>query len=169
VNYHQLRLFSKLTGQKNMKNQKNTEPQYVTKEILKKELSKWEGRLTGKIESLDTKIDGVEQRLDTKINSVEQRLDAKIDGVEQRLDAKIDAKVDSAVQSMKDYTDSRFTQLDTKIDGLAQNMETRFDKFEHYFEELTGMFVKQNKKIDSFLNQLKNHEHRITKLEQHSV
>ena len=130
-----------------MRKKNNTEPQYVTKEILKKELSKWEGRLTGKIESLDTKIEGVEQRLD----------------------AKIDAKVDSAVQSMKDYTDSRFTQLDTKIDGLAQNMETRFDKFEHYFEELTGMFVKQNKKIDTFLKQLNNHEHRITKLEQHSV
>ena len=123
-----------------MKKKNTTEPQYVTKEILKKELTK-----------------------------SEKRLNARIDGVEQRLDAKIDAKVDSAVQSMKDYTDSRFTQLDTKIDGLAQNMETRFDKFEHYFEELTGMFVKQNKKIDSSLKQLKNHEHRITKLEQHSV
>jgi len=137
-----------------MKNQKNTEPQSVTKEILKKELTKSEKRL-------NTRIDGVEQHLD----AVEQHLDA----VEQRLDAKIDAKVDSAVQSMKDYTDSRFTQLDTKIDGLAQNMETRFDKFEHYFEELTGMFVKQNKKIDSSLKQLKNHEHRITKLEQQTV
>ena len=116
-----------------MKKKNTTEPQYVTKEILKKELTK-----------------------------SEKLLNARIDGVEQRLDAKIDAKVDSAVQSMKDYTDSRFTQLETY-------MTQRFDKFEHYFEELTGMFVKQNKKIDSFLNQLKNHEHRITKLEQHSV
>ena len=130
-----------------MKNQKNTEPQSVTKEILKKELTKSEKRL-------NTRIDGVEQHLD----AVEQHLDA----VEQRLDAKIDAKVDSAVQSMKDYTDSRFTQLETY-------MTQRFDKFEHYFEELTGMFVKQNKKIDTFLKQLNNHEHRITKLEQHSV
>jgi len=100
--------------------------------------------------------------LKEEIFASEQRLEAKID-------AKIDAKVDTAVQSMKDYTDSRFTQLDTKVDGLAQKMETRFDKFEHYFEELTGMFVQQNKKIDTSLKQLKNHEQRITKLEQHTV
>ena len=127
-----------------MKKQKNTMPNYVTKEILKKELSKWE------------------KRLNTKIEGGDQRLDAKIDGVEERLDAKIDAKVDSAVQSMKDYTDSRFNQLDTKLNQ-------RFDKVEHYFEELTGMFVQQNKKIDTSLKQLKNHEQRITKLEQHTV
>jgi flagellar capping protein FliD len=128
-----------------MKKKNTTEPQYVTKEILKKEISK------------------SENRLNTRIDGVEQRLDAKIDGVEQRLDAKIDAKVDSAVQSMKDYTDSRFTQLDTKVDGLAQKMETRFEKFERYFEQLMGMFVQQNKKIDTSLKQLKNHEQRITK------
>jgi len=134
-----------------MKKKNNTEPQYVTKEILKQELTKSEKRLTGKIGSLDSKID-----------TVEKRLDAKIDGVEQRLDAKIDAKVDSAVQSMKDYTDSRFNQLDTKLNQ-------RFDKVEHYFEELTGMFVQQNKKIDTSLKQLKNHEQRITKLEEQKV
>jgi len=126
-------------------------PNYVTKEILKKELSKWE------------------KRLNTKIEGGDQRLDAKIDGVEERLDAKIDAKVDSAVQSTKDYTNSRFTQLDTKVDGLAQKMETRFDKFDHYFEELVGMVGQQNKKIDTSLERLENHEERITKLEIHSV
>ena len=130
-----------------MKNQKNTEPQYVTKEILKKELSKWEGRLTGKIESLDTKIDGVEQRLDTKI----------------------DAKVDSAVQSMKDYTDSRFTQLDTRIDGLEQTiygfgrkLDTAVNGIVQMLERSFGTQVKVNERME-------DHEQRITKLEEQSI
>ena len=130
-----------------MKNQKNTEPQYVTKEILKKELSKWERRLTGKIESLDTKIDGVEQRLDTKI----------------------DAKVDSAVQSMKDYTDSRFTQLDTRIDGLEQTiygfgrkLDTAVNGIVQMLERSFGTQVKVNERME-------DHEQRITKLEEQSI
>jgi len=141
-----------------MNKKNNTEPQYVTKEILKKELSKWEGRLTGKIESLDTKIDGVEQRLD-----------AKIDGVEQRLDAKIDAKVDSAVQSMKDYTDSRFTQLDTRIDGLEQTiygfgrkLDTAVNGIVQMLERSFGTQVKVNERME-------DHEQRITKLEEQSI
>ena len=141
-----------------MRKKNNTEPQYVTKEILKKELSKWEGRLTGKIESLDTKIDGVEQRLD-----------AKIDGVEQRLDAKIDAKVDSAVQSMKDYTDSRFTQLDTRIDGLEQTihgfgrkLDTAVNGIVQMLERSFGTQVKVNERME-------DHEQRITKLEEQSI
>ena len=130
-----------------MNKKNNTEPQYVTKEILKKELSKWEGRLTGKIESLDTKIDGVEQRLDTKI----------------------DAKVDSAVQSMKDYTDSRFTQLDTRIDGLEQTihgfgrkLDTAVNGIVQMLERSFGTQVKVNERME-------DHEQRITKLEEQSI
>ena len=152
-----------------MRKKNTTEPQYVTKEILKKELSKWEGRLTGKIESLDTKIDGVEQRLDTKINSVEQRLDAKIDSVEQRLDAKIDTKVDSAIQSMKDYADSHFTQLDTRIDGLEQTihgfgrkLDTAVNGIVQMLERSFGTQVKVHERME-------DHEQRITKLEEQSI
>ena len=130
-----------------MRKKNTTEPQYVTKEILKKELSKWEGRLTGKIESLDTKIDGVEQRLDTKI----------------------DAKVDSAVQSMKDYTDSRFTQLDTRIDGLEQTiygfgrkLDTAVNGIVQMLERSFGTQVKVNERME-------DHEQRITKLEEQSI
>ena len=130
-----------------MRKKNTTEPQYVTKEILKKELSKWEGRLTGKIESLDTKIDGVEQRLD----------------------AKIDAKVDSAVQSMKDYTDSRFTQLDTRIDGLEQTiygfgrkLDTAVNGIVQMLERSFGTQVKVNERME-------DHEQRITKLEEQSI
>jgi len=130
-----------------MRKKNTTEPQYVTKEILKKELSKWERRLTGKIESLDTKIDGVEQRLDTKI----------------------DAKVDSAVQSMKDYTDSRFTQLDTRIDGLEQTiygfgrkLDTAVNGIVQMLERSFGTQVKVNERME-------DHEQRITKLEEQSI
>ena len=167
-----------------MRKKNTTEPQYVTKEILKKELSKWEGRLTGKIESLDTKIDGVEQRLDTKINSVEQRLDAKIEGVEQRLDAKIDAKVDSAVQSMKDYTDRRFTHLDAKIDSSTQSMK---DYTDSRTAQVQASIQKLSDKLDSAVTgivqmlersfgeqvkvneRMEDHEQRITKLEEQSI
>ena len=123
-----------------MTKQKTAVPRYVTREILKKELSASGKRLDVKIDKLDVKIDNVEKRLDTKI--------------------------DASTQSMKDYADSRFTQLNTKIDGVAQKMETRFDKFERYFEQLVGMFVQQNKKIDGSLDRLEDHEHRIGVLEE---
>ena len=123
-----------------MKKKNTTEPQYVTKEILKKELTK-----------------------------SEKRLNARIDGVEQRLDAKIDAKVDSAVQSMKDYTDSRFTQLDTRIDGLEQTiygfgrkLDTAVNGIVQMLERSFGTQVKVNERME-------DHEQRITKLEEQSI
>jgi len=144
-----------------MKKKNTTEPQYITKEILKKELSKWEKRLTGKIESLDTKIGGVEQRLD-----------AKIDGVEQRLDA----KVDTAVQSMKDYTDSRFTQLETRIDGLEQTMvgfgqklDVQGNKMDRYFDGIVKLVEGLTGRITFDEEHLENHEQRIKKLEEQTV
>jgi len=97
-------------------------------------------------------------RLDEKIDSAVNRLDAKIDGVEKRLDAKID----SAVRSMKDYIDSRFNALDTKF-------TKRFDKLEVYFEQLVGMIMQQNKKIDTALERLDNHNVRITKLKERAA
>ena len=51
------------------------------------------------------------------------RLEETIKKEINRLDAKIEWKADEAVQSMKDYTDSRFNQLD-------QKMEKRFCKFQ---------------------------------------
>ena len=152
-----------------MKNQKNTEPQSVTKEILKKELTKSEKRL-------NTRIDGVEQHLD----AVEQHLDA----VEQRLDAKIDAKVDSAVQSMKNYTDRRFTHLDAKIDSSTQSMK---DYTDSRTAQVQASIQKLSDKLDSAVTgivqmlersfgeqvkvneRMEDHEQRITKLEEQSI
>jgi hypothetical protein len=63
---------------------------------------------------------------------------------------RLDAKIDVSTQSMKDYTDSCFNALDTKL-------TKRFDKLEGYFEQLVGMIMQQNKKIDTALERLDNH------------
>jgi hypothetical protein len=68
-----------------MTKQKST-PEYVTREILKEEISASEQRLTAKI-------------------------GGEISGVEKRLDARIE----TTAQSLKDYTDSRYDRLDTKM------------------------------------------------------
>ena len=141
-----------------MKKKNTTEPQYVTKEILKKEISK------------------SENRLNTRIDGVEKRLDAKIGGVEQHLDAKIDAKVDSAVQSMKDYTDSRFTLLETRIDGFEQTMvgfgqklDEQGNKMDRYFNGIVKLVEGLTGRITFDEEHLEDHEQRIKKLEEHTV
>jgi hypothetical protein len=90
--------------------------------------------------------------------------------VEKRLDAKIDSKVDAAVQSMKEYTDSRFTQLNTKIDGVERRLDSKIDGVEKrldatmtkYFELMMQTLMNGQKETKRILN---NHERRITALE----
>ena len=105
-----------------MTKKKTTAPAYLTREILKEEIS------------------ASEQRLTTKIDVAEKRLDAKIDGVEKRLDTKIDA----STQSMKDYTDSRFNRSDAKTDALDAKMTK-------YFELMMQMITGFQKEIKSIL------------------
>lgn len=137
-----------------MAGKKNSTPDYITKVIFKKEIN----------------------RLDAKIDEATNRLDAKIDAVEKRLDAKIDA----AVQSMKDYTDSRFNQLELRMD----NLEARMDKLEARMDRMEGKLDRVIEKLDSSVRglvdliersignqlelrqQLENHEKRIVKLEE---
>ncbi len=126
-------------NKKNMTKKKTTAPAYLTREILKKEISASEKRLDAKITGLDVKVDKIEQRLD--------------------------AKIDIATEVMKAHINSRIAHVDTRFDGLEQKMETRFNKSERYFEQLVGMVVQQNKKIDRSLERLENHEERITVLE----
>ena len=106
-------------------------------------------------------------------------LKRELSAVERRLDVKIDSKIDTAVQTMKEYTDSRFTQLDTKfgrrfdavdlrfeaIDQRFEAVDRRFNKMDGYFEQLVGMVLQQGKKIDKVLALVQNHERRITALE----
>ncbi len=66
---------------------------------------------------------------------------------------------------MKVHINRRIAHVDTRFDGLEQKMETRFNKSERYFEQLVGMVVQQNKKIDGSLDRLEDHEHRIGMLE----
>lgn len=134
----------------------NSTPKYVTREILKEEISASEERLTAKI---GEEISGVEERLTVKIaeesSGVEKRLTAtmveEIGGVEKRLDARIEI----ATQSFKDYIDSRLIKTDATIKGL----DTKMTK---YFELMMQAFTDGNKGINRILS---NHEERITVLE----
>jgi BMFP domain-containing protein YqiC len=124
--------------------------EYVTREILKEELSASEQRLEVKIAGVDKKIDGVEQRLDTKIGNVEKRLEAKIAG--------LDGKIDTTAQSLKDYTDSRFNKLDMTIKTMDAKMTRYFEGIGSMLESLTGTSAATRDRLD-------NHEQRITALE----
>jgi BMFP domain-containing protein YqiC len=124
--------------------------EYVTREILKEELSASEQRLEVKIAGVDKKIDGVEQRLDTKIGNVEKRLEAKIVG--------LDGKIDTTAQSLKDYTDSRFNKLDMTIKTMDAKMTRYFEGIGSMLESLTGTSAATRDRLD-------NHEQRITALE----
>jgi hypothetical protein len=156
----------------------NSMPEYVTREVLKEEISASEKRLTAKIVGVEERltgkigeeISGVEERLTGKIgeeiSGVEKRLTAKIgdeiSGVEGRLGAKItgldvkvgmiekrlDAKIETTAQSYKDYTDHRFNHLDAKMTK--------------YFELMMQTLTDGNKGINKILS---SHEERITVLE----
>ena len=144
---------------------RNNTPKYATQEILREEISASEQRLSGrfdakigvldtKVGALDIKIDNVEKRLDTKIGA----LDTKIDNVEKRLNSKIE----TTAQSLKDYTDSRFTQLDTRLVRLDNKTDALEAKMTKYFELMMQTFTNTDKKIDKIFV---NHEQRITTLE----
>jgi hypothetical protein len=118
-----------------MKKQKST-PGYVTREILKEEISAPEERLTAKIGDVD-------ERLDTKITG----LDAKVVNVEKRLDAKIE----TTAQSLKEYTDSRFTKLDGKISDVDTKVKGLDAKLTKYFELMMQTFIRSDKETHKLL------------------
>ncbi len=120
-----------------MAKQKST-PAYVTREILKEEISASEKRLTVKI---GEEISGVEKRLTVKIGE-------EISGDEKRLTATLDSKIEGTSQSLKDYSDSRFTQLDTMITQLDRKISQTMKGYQK-----------------DILHVLSNHEDRITVLE----
>jgi flagellar capping protein FliD len=129
-------------------------PEYVTREILKEEISASEKRLTAKI---GEEISGVEKRLTVTLNS----------------------KIESTTQSLKEYTDSRFNQLDTKIktldstiktlDSTVKTLDTKIDgmdaKMTRYFEGIGSMLEGLTGTSAEIRDRLDNHEQRITMLE----
>jgi phage host-nuclease inhibitor protein Gam len=145
--------------------QKST-PEYVTREILKEEISASEMHLTAKI---GDEIRGVEERLTAKIgdevSGVEGRLGAKITGLDVKVDLiekRLDARIETTAQSLKEYTDSRFTQLDGKIADVDIKVKGLDAKLTKYFELMMQTFTNANKGINKILS---NHEKRITVLE----
>jgi len=95
-------------------------------------------------------IKETEKRLDAKID----KLDAKIDQVEIRLDDKIDI----AVESMKAYTDVKFSQVQSSFQLLGDKLDTSVKGIVNLIERGMG---NQAKIEDS----VQNHEQRICLLE----
>ncbi len=96
-------------------------PEYVTREILKEEISVSERRL--------------------------------------------DSKIENTSQSLRDYTDSRFTQLDAKIDGVEKSVKEQGKKMDVYFHGIVKMVESVVGKVSIADGRLKDHEKRITVLE----
>jgi predicted nucleic acid-binding Zn-ribbon protein len=64
-----------------------------------------------------------------ELKAFEERLNERFIGLENRFDAKIE----SATQSFKEYTDARFSQLNYRFDGVDSRLdkvETRLDNVE---------------------------------------
>jgi len=123
-----------------MKKQKNTVPQYVTKEILKKELSKSEKRFDAKI--------------DASTQSMKDYTDSRF--------THLDAKIDASTQAMKDYTDSRTTQVQASIQKLGEKLDTAVKGIVQMLERSFGSHAKVDERME-------DHELRIKKLEEQSV
>ncbi len=121
-----------------MPKQKNT-PEYVTREILKEEISASEQRLDEKISGLDVKVDMIERRLD--------------------------AKIETTAQSLKEYTDSRFTRLDAKADSIERTVKEQGKRMGMYFQGIVKMIEGVTGKLAMADDQLNDHEVRITAME----
>ncbi len=132
-----------------MTNQIST-PDYVTREILKEEISASEARLVAKIGQIDVKARDVEKRLDPKIDSRFNQLDAKIE---------------TTSQSLKEYLDSRFTRLDVKTDSVERTGNDRGKKMDVYFQGIVKMVEGVTGKVALADDRLKDHEVQITVLE----
>ena len=98
------------------------------------------------------------QQVGKKIKETEKRLDAKIDQVEIRLDDKIDI----AVESMKAYTDVKFSQVQSSFQLLGDKLDTSVKGIVNLIERGMG---NQAKIEDS----VQNHEQRISYLETKAV
>jgi hypothetical protein len=62
-------------------------------------------------------------------------LNEEISASEKRLDAKID----TTAQSLKEYTDSRFTRLDTKTDSIERTVIEQGKKMDVYLQGIVKM------------------------------
>ena len=102
-------------------------PEYVTREILKEEIS-----------------------------ASEKRLDAKIVG--------LDSKIETTVQSLKEYFDVRFTRLDAKIDSIERTVIEQGKKMDVYFQRIVKLVEGVTGKVAMAADQIDDHEVRITAL-----
>jgi chromosome segregation ATPase len=131
--------------------------EYITRKILKEEISTSEQRLGARITALDGKIE-------TSAQSLKDYTDGRFN--------QLDTKIETTAQSLKDYTDSRFNQLDTKIktmDSTVKTLDTKIDgmdaKMTRYFEGIGSMLEGLTGTSAATRDRFNNHEQRITVLE----
>ena len=114
---------------------RTTTPEYVTRKILKEEISASEQRLGARITATDGKIEITAQSLKDYTDSRFNQLDTRIKTM-----------------------DSTIKTLDTKIDGMDAKMTRYFEGIGSILEGLTGTSTATRDRLD-------NHEQRITALE----
>jgi peptidoglycan hydrolase CwlO-like protein len=136
---------------------RTTTPEYVTRKILKEEISASEQRLGARITATDGKIEITAQ-------SLKDYTDGRFN--------QLDTKIETTAQSLKDYTDSRFNQLDTRIktmDSTIKTLDTKIDgmdaKMTRYFEGIGSMLEGLTGTSTATRDRLDNREQRITALE----
>ena len=136
-----------------MTRQKHT-PEYVTREVLKEEISASEKRLEAKITGLDVKVDNVGKRLEAKFTGLE----AKVDNVDKRLEAKftgLDAKVDKVekrlganiigldvkVDNVEKRLEANIIGLDVKVDSVEKHLDARIETTSRSLKDYTDSRV----------------------------
>ena len=84
--------------------------------------------LTGKVETLEVKVDSGFQRIDQRIDSLEKRLDQKIDYTREILEGRLD-RVDESFKALSTQIDQGFAQITQerklvdRIAGLTLDVE----------------------------------------------
>jgi len=93
---------------------------------LRDEIRDVEGRLTGRLDGLELKFDGLEGKVDG--------LDRRVGGLENKFEG-FDRRV-GGLENKVDGLDRRVGSLEGKVDGMAQTMDRRFTRNELLMTEI---------------------------------
>lgn len=81
------------------------------------------------------------------------------------LEKRLDARIDFAAQSFKDYADSRFAPVNTKLDALGNGLQELSAKVDRYFDGIVHMIEGLTGKTADIQQHVEDHERRIVFLE----
>lgn len=100
---------------------------------LRAEIRDVEGRLTGRLDGLELKFDGLEGKVEGLDRKVE-RLDRRVGGLEGKVEG-LDRRV-GGLEGKVEGLDRRVGGLEGKVDGMAKAMDRRFTRNELLLTEI---------------------------------